>query len=353
MSRTTTANSNQDPSTYRGVWIWVEVRNGKIKDVSLELLGTGRKIADAVGEPLEAVLMGYEVELLVGELAAYGAEKVYVAEHPLLKNFASDGYAHVLEYLVKTKKPSVVLLGATFNGRELASAVAARTNAGLAADCITLDVNNERQLVQIRPDFGGKSLSAILTPRVRPQMTTVRPGVIKKSEPNWGAKCAVEKIESKLSEEDIRVKILETVEENRSQSENIENAEVIVSGGLGLKTQENLNLIENLALALKGTVGGSLAIVERGWLPSMRQIGQSGKTVSPKLYVAVGISGALQHTVGMENSDLIIAINSNPNAPIFKVATYGIVGDLFQIVPLIIKKIEEVTGGQLTAPVAR
>ncbi len=327
----------------KDVWVISEQHGGKLRPVSFELLGVGRKLSEKLGEELAAVLIGENVSNLAKPLAAYGADKVYLLEHGLLRRYTPDGYTSALSELILNRKPSIVLFGATIIGREFAPRVAARVQTGLTADCTGLDIDDEGRLVQIRPAFGGKLMAMIVCPKKRPQMSTVRPNVMKKSDPDWSREPKVERVDVNLALETIRTKILDIVKEVNPETIKVEEARIIVSGGRGLGSPENLKMIEDLAQVLGAAVGGSRAIVDAGWLPHHQQIGQTGKTVAPKLYVAVGISGAIQHLVGMQTSDIIIAINKDPEAPIFKVATFGIVGDLFQIVPAITESLRKAT----------
>jgi len=325
----------------KDVWVISEQHGGKLRPVSFELLGIGKKLSEKLGEELAAVLMGDKVSDLARPLAAHGADKVYILEDEKLGRYAPDGYTNMLSELILNKKPSIVLFGATINGREFAPRVAARVRTGLTADCTGLDIDDEGRLVQIRPAFGGKLMAMIVCPKKRPQMATVRPNVMKKVDPDWSREPKVERVEINLVPESIRTKILDIVKEVSPETIKVEEARIIVSGGRGLGSPENLKMIEDLAQVLGAAVGGSRAIVDAGWLPHHQQIGQTGKTVAPRLYVAIGISGAIQHLVGMQTSDIIVAINKDPEAPIFKVATFGIVGDLFQVVPAITESLRK------------
>lgn len=330
-----------DLSAYKGVWVFAEQRQGKLMFTSLELLGEGRKLADKLGVELSALLLGYEVDDICQELIYYGADKVIYAEHKLLQNYTTDGYTKVITDLVNEKKPEIMLIGATNIGRDLAPRVAARLNTGLTADCTKLDIDEEQKiLLQTRPAFGGNIMATIVTPKHRPQMATVRPGVMKKMEKDETRKGIIEKVEAQLSDEDLRVKV-EQVVKSAKQTVNLVEAEYIVSGGRGLGGPEGFKLLEELANALGGVVGSSRAAVDAGWISHDHQVGQTGKTVRPKVYIACGISGAIQHLAGMQNSDCIIAINKNPDAPIFSVADYGIVGDLYKVVPMLIEEVKK------------
>jgi len=317
---------------YKGVWVVAEHEGGTLKIVSFELLGEARRLAEKLGEELSAVLAGGEVAQLVKPLGTYGADKVYLIEHELLEPYTTDAYTDVLAAVIARYKPSVVLFGATINGRDLAPRVAARLRVGLTADCTGLEIDDKKQLVQIRPAFGGNIMASIISHN-RPQMATVRPRVMKMPKPDETKNPKVEHVKIKLDPITVRSKVLEKVRELTKPSEKIEDAEVIVSCGRGIGRKEELNKIYELAEALGAAVGGSRPIVDCGWLPHQQQVGQSGKTVSPRLYLAVGISGTIQHRIGMQSSDLIIAINKDPEAPIFNLANLGVVGDLFEIVP--------------------
>jgi len=329
--------------TTKEVWAISEQHEGKLRPVSFELLGIGKKLSEKLDEELAAVIIGDNVSDLAGPLTAYGADRVYLLEDELLGRYTPDGYTKTLSELILNKGPSIVLFGATINGREFAPRVAARVQTGLTADCTGLDIDDEGRLVQIRPAFGGKLMAMIVCPEKRPQMASVRPNVMKKIEPDWSRKPKIERVDVDVAAGSIRTKILDIVKEVSPETIKVEEARIIVSGGRGLGSPENLKMIEDLAQVLGAAVGGSRAIVDAGWLPHHQQIGQTGKTVAPRLYVAIGISGAIQHLVGMQTSDIIIAINKDPEAPIFKVATFGIVGDLFQVVPAITESLRKAT----------
>lgn len=344
-----------DPETlrklaeFKGVWVYAEVDDNRLTSVSAELLSAARYVAQKTGEEVSAVLLGYGVERFAEELAKRGADRVYLVEHQALQTFVSDAYTEALSQLIVAKKPSVFLFGANRNARDLASRVAGRVNTGLAADCIQLEVNDKGQLEQIRPDFGGKELSVVLTPRNRPQMTTIRPGSYRAPDPDDSRRLVLERFQAKLAEQHMRIKAVKTVRQTLDPKEDLERARVIVSGGMGLRNRENFGLLRQLADLFDGSaVAGTRSVVEKGWLPSHLQVGQSGKTVSPKLYFAVGLSGAIQHLVGMQNSEVIVAINIDRDAPIFQISTYGIVGDLFEVVPLLTEEIRRLRSQMLT-----
>lgn len=331
-----------DLSEYRGVWVFIEQHGGHIRNVTLELLTKGRELADKLGEELAAILLGKNVRNLAKTLATYGADKIYLADHEVLEHYNADSFTDLLTGAISKYKPSILLFGATINGRELAPCVAARLRIGLTADCTGLEIDEKRQLVQIRPAFGGNIMASIVS-RTRPQMATVRPNVMKMGKPDGNRGATIEELEATINPKAIRTKVVDVVKAATTATLNIEEADIIVSGGRGLGSPDNLKIIEGLAEALRAAVGGSRPIVDSGWLPHQQQVGQSGKTVSPKLYVAIGISGAIQHIIGMRTSDIIVAINKDPEAPIFSVATYGIVGDLFKILPALTNEIREIS----------
>ncbi|MGD9780991.1 MAG: FAD-binding protein [Kiritimatiellia bacterium] len=321
---------------YRGLWVFAEQRGGKVQDVAFELLGEGRALADQLGVELCAVLLGHQVGDCAATLFEHGADKVYLVDHPALEKYTAEPYAEAMSALIKKYKPEVVLAGATSMGRGFIARVAIQVNAGLTADCTELGVDgDQRLLLQTRPAFGGNIMACIVCPDHRPQMATVRPKVFKQPAPMAGRTGQL--VEEKLDLKAPAVKVLEIV--NAMQNEvNVAGAEFIVTGGRGLGGPENFKLLAELAEALGGAaVGASRAAVDAGWISSFHQVGQTGKTVRPKIYVACGVSGQIQHLVGMNSSDTIIAINKDPDAPIFGVADVGIVGDLFQVVPELIK----------------
>ena len=327
-------------SEYKDIWVFVEQREQKLMNVSLEILGEARRLADKKGVKACAVLVGYEVKGLAEELIKYGADVVYVIDHPLLKNYTTDAYTKVICDLANSLKPEVILYGATYVGRDLAPRIAARMRTGLTADCTALDIDENGLLLQIRPAFGGNLIATIICPERRPQMATIRPGVMKKALIDEGRRGEVIEIKPVIEEKDIRTEIISIIKEAK-QKVNLEEADIIVSGGRGVGGPEGFKLIEELAEVLGGVVGASRAAVEAGWISSDHQVGQTGKTVRPKLYIACGISGAIQHIAGMGGAKTIVAINKNPDAPIFKIADYGIVGDLFKVIPALIEEIKE------------
>ena len=328
---------------YKGVWVFVEHTQGEPAEVSWELLGSGAGLAKTLGVELCAVVIGDKVEHLCQESFAYGASKVYSIDAPVFHYYRTEPYYKAIRYLVDKYKPEIMLMGATGLGRDLAGAVATKLGTGLTADCTGLAIDDRGFLLQTRPAFGGNIMATILTERTRPQMATVRPHVM--SLPKVDATRSGEIIREfiPIKEEDVAVKVLQVVEDAGEGAECIDlaAAEVIVSGGRGMRAKDNFSLLQQLADELGGIVSCSRAAVEAGWMPLERQVGQTGKTVRPKIYIACGISGAIQHLAGMQGSDVIIAINQDREAPIFEVANYGIVGDVFQLVPAIINRIRE------------
>ena len=331
-----------DIGGYKGVWIFAEQRGGKVSSVAYELLGIGRKLADDRGTILSAVLFGSS-EAEAKELVRWGADKVYHSNDLIFENFNDEPYSQLLASLITEHRPEIVLVGATPLGRSFVPRVAAGLRTGLTADCTSLAIDKETgNLLQVRPAFGGNIMATILCPNHRPQMATVRPRVMKRGIYDEGR--AGEIIDVKADGLTSRTKVAATVKEVSDITVNLQEADIIVSGGRGLGDPKGFKLIEELAEILGGAVGSSRAAVDAGWIPHRHQVGQTGKTVCPKIYFACGISGAVQHLVGMQSSDTIIAINKNPEAPIFNVATYGIVGDLYEVVPLLIKIMKEAKG---------
>ncbi|OIQ59315.1 acryloyl-CoA reductase electron transfer subunit beta [Moorella thermoacetica] len=306
---------------------------GEPAPVSWELLGAGRQLAGALKVELAGVLLGQGVEGLANEAWAYGADRVYLVEDPVLGPYRTAPYARALVELVQRYRPEILLLGATSMGRDLSGAVATALGTGLTADCTALNIDPATRLLeQTRPAFGGNVMATILCQRHRPQMATVRPRVMPLPPRQEGRQGELVRVGIDLKEEEALATVLEVIEE-KGKAVYLDRAEIVVAGGRGLGSRENLRLLEELAGVLGGTLGASRAAVEAGWLPPEYQVGQTGITVRPKVYFAIGISGAIQHLVGMQNADVIVAINKDPEAPIFKVATYGIVGDFLEVVP--------------------
>jgi len=333
---------------YKGVWVFVEHARGEPAEVSWELLGAGAELARKLGVELCSVVIGDKVERLCQESFAYGASKVYFIDNPVFKIYRTEPYYRAIYYLVDKYKPEILLIGATALGRDLAGAVATKLNTGLTADCTGLAIDDRGFLLQTRPAFGGNIMATIVTERTRPQMATVRPHVMPLPLKNTSRKGEIVSEFVAIKEEDIGTKVVQVVEDVRQGAECIDlaSADVIVSGGRGMRARENFNILQQLADELNGVVGCSRAAVDAGWMPQERQVGQTGKTVRPKIYIACGISGAIQHLAGMQGSDVIIAINQDRDAPIFEVATYGVVGDVFQIVPVIINRIKGLRTGE-------
>ena len=324
--------------TYKGVWVFAEQRDGRLLDVGFEILGEGRKIADKLKQELAAVLLGHNVAPLADELAAYGADKVYVADAPVLKVYRSDAYSLVMEALINQYKPSIFLIGGTSIGMDLAPRVAAKVNTGLSAHCVGLDVDEGGCLRAQVPAFGGSIMASITCANHRPQMATIPPGFMKKPEKKPAHKATVENVEVGLDEENIRTKVLEVFREE-PKSKPIELAETIVAGGYGIGGKENWKILEELAAVLGGSVGATRPACDEGWAVQEEQmIGQSGKTVHPNLYIGAGISGVIHHLIGIQDSRIIVAINNDPNAPIMKAADYAIVSDFREIVPALIEE---------------
>lgn len=328
------------PSDYKGIWVFAEQREGSIASVSLELLGAGRKLADELKTELSAVLFG-AAEKDANELIKWGADKVYHSGNAVFEKFNDEPYSRLLVNLIKEHKPSIVLAGATPIGRSFIPRVAANLRTGLTADCTSLGIDKDTgNLLQVRPAFGGNIMATILCPNHRPQIATVRPRVMKKGEYNPEKKGGI--ISVKAEDLICRTKVIDTVKETSEYRVNLQEADIIIAGGRGLGDAKGFNLLFELAKILDGAVAASRAAVDEGWIQYSHQVGQTGKTVCPKIYIACGISGAVQHLVGMQSSDIIIAINKNPEAPIFNVATYGIVGDIYEVLPLLIKKLKEI-----------
>lgn len=326
---------------YKNVWVFAEQRQGKLMGVAIELLGEGKKLAKEIGCDLCAIVIGKDMSNVVDEVVAYGADKVYVADNALLENYTTDGYAKVIVKAINGIKPEIVLFGATHIGRDLAPRIASRLDTGLTADCTKLEIDPEdKKLKQTRPAFGGNIMATIICPDHRPQMSTVRPGVMDKAHKDEARKGEIINLEVTLKEEDIRTKVIEIVKSDKNLV-SLTDAKVIVSGGLGIGGAEKFEMLEELAGLLGGVVGASRAAVDAGWIDQCHQVGQTGTTVKPNLYIACGISGAIQHLAGMQTSDIIVAINKNENAPIFDVADYGIVGDVNVIVPELIDALKD------------
>lgn len=329
---------------YKNLWVVIETEEGKARNVGYELLTPGRRLADEQNEKLVAVVIGHQVEAVAKKAIAYGADEVLLVDGEEYNLYNTDAFVNALEKLIDKYKPSVVLMGATNNGRDMGPRLACRIKTGLTADCTGIDIDEESgNIAWTRPAFGGNLMATILCPNNRPQMGTVRPGVFKKGNLDEEKTGEIIRENIQISDEEMRVSLIERVKEV-TETVNLEEAEIIVSGGRGLGQMENFSYIRDLAEALGGAVGASRAAVDAGWIPHAHQVGQTGKTVAPKIYIACGISGAIQHLAGMSGSDTIIAINKDPDAPIFEVADYGIVGNLFDVIPVLIEEIKKLKG---------
>ncbi len=338
---------------YKGVYVFAQQVDNQLSSIAFELIGKGKDLAADLGTEVTAILVGSGVKDLADELAAYGADKVIVVDDPELKDYRTEPYTHAVASVIEKYKPEIVLVGATAIGRDLGPRVSARVKTGLTADCTVLEIGDfplnpipgkeqkHNQLLMTRPAFGGNTIATIACPDNRPQMATVRPGVMQKREKVEGAKAVVEEFNPGFTPDNKYVEILDVVK-SVVDTVDIMDAKILVSGGRGVGSPENFKLLEDLADAIGGTVSCSRAVVDSGWKPRDLQVGQTGKTVRPNVYFAIGISGAIQHVAGMEESDIIIAINKDETAPIFDVADYGIVGDLNKIVPMLTEQIKAV-----------
>ena len=327
---------------YKGVWVFIEQKKGKIQSVAYELLGKARDLAEKLKCQVSAIFIGDKLDNQIDSLFWQGADNVYLVQSPALANFQDEPYTKIIESLIQKYKPEIILCGATAIGRSLISRVAVKINAGLTADCTGLDIDSEKNiLLQTRPAFGGNIMATIISPNHRPQMSTVRHKVMQPLEPDKRRKGKIIKEEFDQAVYASRTKLVDIVEEVETLI-NIAEADIIVSGGRGMGNPENFKLLSELAQVLGAAVGASRAAVDAGWMPYSHQVGQTGRTVAPKIYFACGISGQIQHLVGMQSSKIIVAINKDPDAPIFKIATYGIVGDLFELVPALAKKFKQV-----------
>jgi electron transfer flavoprotein alpha subunit len=328
---------------YKDVWVFIEHERGKVANVSFELLGQGKKLADSLGCGVCGMLIGSDAESFAKEAFAYGAEKVYMTEAPLLANYRTEPYTAAAINLIRKYKPEVVLYGATTQGRDFAGCVATTLETGLTADCTGLDIDPDKRLLrQTRPAFGGNIMATILCEAHRPQMATVRPKVFAMPSKDESRTGEIIKEQLTMTEDQVRTRILDFVK--GAEAVNLSDAEIIVSGGRGLGGPDQFKVVRDLANVLGAAVGASRAAVDSGWIPYEHQVGQTGRTVRPKIYFACGISGAIQHQAGMKTSDIIVAINKDPDAPIFRIATYGIVGDLFQVLPKLTEELKKKLG---------
>ena len=332
--------SDKDLSKYKDVWIFVELRNKDIKKVSLELASKAREIADTLKQRVGAVILGGKVRHFCDGIAAYGVDVTYIAENENLVEYNTSNYAGILTGLIMKYKPNIVLFPATHMGRDLAPRVAATLEVGLTADCTGLSIK-DGLLLQSRPAFGGNIMADIISPRARPQMATIRPNVMKIQNPDSSRKAEIISIPVDIDAKAMKITIKEIIKTTKSGTKSLDEADIIISGGRGMGSPENFRILEDLAETINGVIGASRAAVDAGWRPRSDQVGQSGKTVSPKLYIACGISGKIQHQVGMKGSDTIIAINTDPEAPIFDIADCGIVCDLFEIIPALNEELKK------------
>ena len=336
IEKTAAEKEKADISAYHGVWVIAEQRGGKLMPVVIELLGEGRKLAEQIGTELCAVLLGENVADLARECIGYGADKVYVADAPELKDYTTDAYTKVIYEAIQQYKPEIVLCGATHIGRDLGPCLSVKCETGLTADCTKLEIDPvDHKIMQTRPAFGGNLMATIVCPEHRPQMSTVRPGVMEKAAFDPDRTGEIVTLKPVFADGDLRVKVLEIVK-NLENAVSLTDAKVIVAGGMGLGSKEGFDLLAKLADRLGGVVAASRACVDAGWAPHSWQVGQTGTTVKPAIYIACGISGAIQHVAGMKDSGYIVAINKNPSAAIFELADYGIVGDLYDVIPAIL-----------------
>lgn len=327
-------------SNYNGVWVCLEQTQGKLAGVSFEMLSEARKLADQKKTQVSAVLLGHQVQGLAAQALGYGADKVYVCDEETLAQYRAESYCKVLQNLVQEYQPEILMLGATNNSRDLAARLASRLETGLSADCVALSIDSDTgSLVQTRPTYGGNIMAEIVCGEKRPQMCTIRPNAMEKAEPDMARTGEIIPVEANVKEDDLRTKVLEVIAKASGEI-SLTDAQIIVSGGRGLGDEKGFELIRELASVLNAAVGASRAAVDSGWIPYEHQVGQTGKTVGPKLYIACGISGALQHLAGMKTSDIIVAINKDEEAPIFSVANYGIVGDLYKVLPVMIEEFQ-------------
>ena len=338
---------------YKGVYVFAQQVDNELSGIAFELLGKAKELAKDLNTDVTAILLGSGIKGLADQLAEYGADKVIVVDDPELKEYRTEPYAHAVSSVINEYKPEIVLVGATAIGRDLGPRVSARVATGLTADCTVLEIGDfplnpipgqeqkHNQLLMTRPAFGGNTIATIACPDNRPQMATVRPGVMQKIDPVQGAKAEVIEYNPGFTPNNKYVEIMEVVKEI-SNTVDIMDAKILVSGGRGVGSKENFQILQDLADAIGGTVSCSRAVVDNGWMPKELQVGQTGKTVRPNVYFAIGISGAIQHAAGMEESDIIVAINKDETAPIFDIADYGVVGDLNKIVPKLTEELKKV-----------
>lgn len=335
----------EDKSHFRGVWVFLEQRAGRLRDVSTQLIGEGRRLADLRGAPLTGILPGKTVDGLAEQAIGYGLDRVIVVDDPILEIYRSRPFAQVMAALIRKHKPEIVLFGASKNGRDLGGRLHAILETGLAADCVKFDIDADGNLDMIRPSFGGKSLAHILCRKHRPQMASVRRNVFVAPAHNGDRRGEIVHESVELTPQDVDATLLEFEEFLKEGGVRPEEADIVVSGGYGLGDAKNFALLQDLADRLGGAIAASRKAVDSGWVPKTLQVGQTGMTVRPKLYIAVGISGAVQHLAGMQEAEKILVINADPKAPLFEIADYGIVGDLFELVPEMIRQLDALKAG--------
>lgn len=328
-------------ANYKGVWVCLEQTGGKVAGVSFEMLSEARKLADQLSAEVSAVLIGHQVKDSAKDAFAYGADKVYVCDDETMKDYRTESYCKVLETLVQEHKPEILMLAATNNGRDLSARLASALETGLSADCTALSLDENKNLISTRPTYGGNIMADMVCADARPQMCSVRPNAMSKADPDTSKTGETIDVACPVKEDNLRTKVLEIIAKAGGEI-SLTDAQIIVSGGRGLGDEKGFELIRELASTLGAAVGASRAAVDSGWIPYEHQVGQTGKTVGPKLYIACGISGALQHLAGMKTSDVIIAVNKDEEAPIFNVANYGIVGDLYQVLPVMTEEFKKV-----------
>lgn len=324
-----------------GIWVVGEANEEKLAQVTLELVTVGRKLADSLRQKLVTVMIGHDLELTTQALAEYGPDEIILVDGQETKSFMPETHAEALGSLAAQSKPFAILFPATYNGRDVAARLAGKLRVGLAADCTDIRIDERGRFVQIRPAFGGNLMAVIYQPTARPQLATLRPRMVKPTKPEMKISPSVQHVTPQLPPKPYDKSVLKTVREVAEESGNLDEADVVIGVGKGLGRKENLTVVNQLASILGAAIGGSRDIVDLGWLPQSQQIGLTGRAVSPKVYMALGISGAIQHLTGVRNAKEIVAINKDPEAPIFKVASFGIVGDVFDVIPLLVKELQK------------
>lgn len=327
---------------YKNVWVFIETAQGQARNAGLELLSQGRILAEANNEKLIGVVIGKDLDAVAKSVIAHGADAVILVEGEEYQDYNTDGYTNAVVKLAEKHKPSVLLMGGTIQGRDLAPRVACRLKTGCTADCTGLEVGDSGDIEWTRPAFGGNLMATVVCSNTRPQIGTVRPGAFKKGQPDESRTATITREEIRTPVEDIRTKLVDFIKAAEEAGVKLEEAEIVVSGGRGIGKPENFAVIKELADVLGGAVGASRAAVDAGWISPLKQVGQTGKTVAPEIYIACGISGAVQHLAGMSTSKIIVAINKDPDAPIFDVADFGVVGDLFEVIPVLVEEIKKI-----------